>query len=898
MARRKRDNTGEQNQQNPLLNIPDLADVPQPDIMYPFNGEWLPSVDPALIGPENYSSLVNMRYNDAGLEGVTGYTYVNELELSIYTTIKNGLYFKAAGRTQEDYTLVHAVDPDTGQGRIYQNQTAIGSTGNFEATHLHADASVNLEGRFSKAPGGAIAYCNGEEVLVWNGEESPIASVFTTTSSAEANPVDVTEKLINSRTDSSNIVDIGTSRDYMTIMTLRPVQGFKFYVKTPNASASSLTVSYWNGSAYAAVSSLVDNTDTGPALAQTGTVTFTSTVTTAKLKHFQGRYLYAYQIYLDAGNAEISEITCDYPIQAPTNIWDGIYRTAIQCQLYTATDTSWEDYTVHVSESSTTGVPVGAILDGMVQTNDQLVVMFDEQMAGIQITMLAELVNTAGTTLVAKYWDGSGTWQSLTISDGTSGFNQSGLISWTPPSDEVKVTQFNTQGYGYQITIATADIIGGGDGKATEDVVVDLVAGVPHQKPINTFKFPVQYKNKLFLCNYAEGNEGNRIDYSADNSVDIFNGENSSLDGYQSIYVGGSEHLTCAAQLYNRFGSNLFTSLALFKNNELYLLTGDGPIDYKLFPVSFKIGCPAPLTLTTAEVGFELGEDIARNVAIFVSNSGPMMYDGAVLYPIRGIEKYFDPNESISVNFDYLDISRGWFDSNYKEYNMLIPTGTSTTLNTWLCYDLVRKKWFQKNVGEGDNIQCGFNVSASNGDQYIYGGTLVGKIVQLENGSSWGGERITNEITLGELFPTKNHWDITRIRRFKFVGKRVSETDAYAEFFHYLDSIVSTDVVFTSTKAVDTDSNDDGVFFIDIDSAAKSYNNNYLGVFWTSGQGERLDISKEIPNRLVREIIPINKVGWSHTFKFTFSSSETTKGLQPIMWGVQYELVRKDHYNL
>jgi len=120
------------------------------------------------------------------------------------------------------------------------------------------------------------------------------------------------------------------------------------------------------------------------------------------------------------------------------------------------------------------------------------------------------------------------------------------------------------------------------------------------------------------LAGYTQGNEGNRVDYSEDNAPDIFNGENTSLAGYQSLYFGGKENLTAGAQLYNRFGSNLFSSLVLFKVNELYLLIGDGPLDYRIFPISFTIGCPAPNTLATAEVGFELSEDVARNIAMWV----------------------------------------------------------------------------------------------------------------------------------------------------------------------------------------------------------------------------------------------------------------------------------------
>ncbi len=888
-----------------MLGVEGMQDIEQKEVMFPFSGKWIPTVDATLIGPENFQTLINMRYNDAGIEGVSGYTFRNATAITDYVSIKNGIHLYTEGRTQENYNLVHAVASTT-QGRVYVNKTAIGSTGNFatgigeraagtKADYLVSDASVALEGRFSKAPGGNIAYANGEEVNVWGGDESTIASAFTTTTDAEVLPIDVTDKVTNTRVDSGNVITLDATRRYLTVMTRRPAQGFKFYVSSANVSASILTCEQWTGAAYAAVGNYADNTDTGPALAATGTITFNSTRTTAKAHHFQERYLYSYQFYLDDGEASISQITYDAPSQAPTNVWDGVYRTCIQAQVYTHATTSYEDYTLHVAESSTVNLPVGAILDALVATNDKLYIMFDEPMAGVKLTMLGNLVNLATSALITKYWNGAA-FANLTEVDGTiyNGITlaQTGSVTWNIPSDEEKTTLFGTQGYAYEFTVGTTLT---GTKAGDEEVVIDLITGIPAQQTVPAFKFPVQYKSKLLLCNYKEGNEGNRIDYSLDNNPDIFNGESTSMDGYQSIYVGGSEYLTCAAQIYNRFGSNLFSSLALFKNHEIYLLTGDSPIDYQLFPVSFKIGCPAPLSLATAEVGFELGENVARNVAMFVSNGGPMMYDGAVLYPMRGIEKYFDPNDDDAVNFTYLNTARGWFDSAYKEYNILLPTGTSTTLNTWFCYDVVRKKWYQKDNNDGDDIQCGWPVSASNGDQYIYGGTLIGKVAQLENGTSWGGSTIDNEIQVADFFPSGSEWEITRIRRLKFVCKRTTEASTEVGYSHYQDTLPSTGLTisFVDVAISYADSGTAGVGFTD--AVATICDSGTAGVSWDSSYDGEFDISVSGGTRIARVTEVMNEVGWSHSFKFNFSSSTLSKGLQPIMWGVQYTVVRKDY---
>lgn len=877
-------------------DLEQVENIKWQDSVFPFDGAWMPSHDAAIIGPRNFKTLTNMRYGENGIEGINGYTQRVTNALSTYLNIKNGIHFRT-NRANDSYILAHAVDA-SGNGRVYQNQTAIGSTGDFESTHLHADSSASLTGRFSLGPSGTVVYCNGKETKIWSGEEGPVGAVFQTTDASESDPTDVTEQLTNSRQDSDEVATIDSDRPYITIMTTRPLQALNFYVKTANVTVDSLVCKYWNGTAYTDLTggaSYNDGTEVGGvSLAQSGTVTFDSTVNVAALYHFQDRYLYSYQIGLATGSAVLYEITCNMPMQSITNVWDGIYRTPIQCQVFTNADDAWEDFTLHVSESSTVNTPVGCILDGFT-SSDELILMFEDQQAAIKITMLGDLLNLVNSTLTVKYWDGD-SWVDTSATDGTRNssqtFAQSGLISWTPPSDEQKQTLFSTLGYAYKLTVDTT-LTGtkGGD----EEVVVDIISGIPASKDIEVYKFPVLFKNKLLLCGYTEGNQGNRIDFCANNTPDVWNGEDTSLDGFQSIYVGGVEELTAAAQLYNRYGSNIFSTLIIFKNSEMFLLTGDGPLDYKLYPVSFTVGCPAPKTLTTAEVGLDVGADAARNVVLWISHTGPMMFDGATLTKATGLEKYFDPNENEAVNWDYLSTAQGWFDSTYSEWNVLLATGSSTTLSDWFVYDILRKKWFKKEVGLNDNIISGFNVIATSGDQYIYGGSSTGKIYQLENGTSWAGSPITYTVQPGDLFPSENQWDITRIRRFKLISERLSESGAEVELIYSQDTDedVGTAITFTDVSTSAATSGVAGVSFHN--TLATETDSGTAGIDWEAAPTAKLSMTLSSGlNRLVRTTENFNEVAWCHNFKFTFLSSSSPKGFLPIAWGIQWEFVRKD----
>jgi hypothetical protein len=721
--------------------------------------------------------------------------------------------------------------------------------------------------------------------------------------------VDVTDKLTNARTASTQTVTLTNgARDILTILTTRPAQSFKFYVSSANAAAATFTMVAWGGSSFSVTpGNQSDGTAAGgAALAQTGEYTFDfSDRDTVALRHTEERYLYAYQFELDGAGAAatISEITANYPMQAPTNVWDGLYRIPIQCQFFDVTDNTYEDFTLHVNESSTVNTPVGAIMSGMLAT-DKLIVMFEEQLSAMKLSMVGNLVNQTGTgrTLAVKYWDGDafGT-VGASLMDGTAvtagqTLSQSGLVNWDPPSDEEKTTLFGTIGYAYEISVG--DVLSGtkrstdGDG----DIVIDLIDGIPARKEIEVYKFPANFKNKTFMCGYTKGNEGNRVDYCADNAPDVWNGEDTSMGGFQSIYVGDIEELTGATQLYNRFGSNIFSFLVLFKNSQMYMLLGDGPLDYKLYPVSFTIGCPAPETISTAEIGLEVGENVARNVTMWISHSGPMMFDGATLQRIEGLEPYFDPNDSRSINYDQMENFKGWFDSTYREWNILLATGTGqVSLNSWFCYDIIRKKWFEKSVGTADAISCGFNTIATNGDQHVYAGSTVGTMFELETGNTWNGTPMTNTVQTGDFFPTGNQWDITNLRRIKLAAKRIEESNAEVNLYYYKDTDSSSGVVisFLDIGTVQSNAGNAGIAFLDI-TAARSYEGN-AGIAFLEASASTFDLSIDQGNkRLIRNTQRLNREAWAHSIKWVMTSSATAKGFQPIGWGYQYYWRRKD----
>ena len=515
---------------------------------------------------------------------------------------------------------------------------------------------------------------------------------------------------------------------YWVVGSTRPLEGGKFYIADANATASTLTGQEWNGVSWTGLT-IDDNTDTGASLAITGTVTWATTESTSKPKYLNGLYLYWYQFYLDAGEASIYYVTVDTGFQDVVDIWDSVFRQPIQFQA--KRNNKWEDYTLEVNtETETTEYPFTAKLGGIDQ-NDEIIVMFDDRMTAIKYQMLGGLTNDTDVSQVVYYWDASG-WvlQSnivdLTLDDAgsTDTLNKTGVVSWTPPDEALEFPQelFGFYGYAYKIVVdAILET-----GTEFDGTSVDVVTGIPAQIKIRPFKFPAKYNNRTMLCGFTQSNQGNRIDYSLPNAPDVFNGEETSNGGVFSLYVEGEEELSCAAEIENQYGSRLIAGLAIFKDTETHLLVGSTPDmededHFRILPISKSVGCPAPLTLVNADMGYNIAEDVKRQIIIGLSYSGPFIFDGAVIVPLKGIENYFDPAKAECINFDYIDVSRGAYDQTHKEYNLLIPSGANQALNNvWLVYDLVRKRWFEKDIGIGADDSSSTNHSTKEaGDAYI-----------------------------------------------------------------------------------------------------------------------------------------------------------------------------------
>jgi len=167
-------------------------------------------------------------------------------------------------------------------------------------------------------------------------------------------------------------------------------------------------------------------------------------------------------------------------------------------------------------------------------------------------------------------------------------------------------------------------------------------------------------------------------------------------------------------------------------------------------------------------------------------------------------------------------------------------------------------------------------VASTVGEKSIYGAIDTGYMLELEDGTAWVDDPIEQIVETGDFFPTGNIWDLTRIRMFKFAGKRINEAHSIV-VSHYSDT---DDAVGMDGIWVDTDD----CAWVDTEDCE-----------WVSASLASMELSLDAGiNRVVRDTIKDNLYGWAHRFQFYTTTASTSKGLEPIAWGYTFRKVRRD----
>lgn len=545
--------------------------------------------------------------------------------------------------------------------------------------------------------------------------------------------------------------------NYFLVGSPRPLQGIKLYIQTANSVASTLTGSTWNGSSWESLT-LTDNTDTGASLAQTGTVTFSSTVNTSKPSYIEGYYLYWYQFNLSAGEASIYRATLDAPFQNIIDLWDGVYRS-VACaykmgataRTSISTQVFEDDYDKDVSETYAGLGSLDAYPTSMLEFG------FTEKQTGLHFRLPDAYVNTAvGTTMSVDYWNGTQYVTVGEIRDGTSedsiSFAKSGTVVWNNSdiSDESKTNTLQSMSiYSPLSDPSTTESIWGWydvdaryqsvplyyyrvrfDTQFSAAVRLNYVGGIASPKTMSGYSFALLAADRLMLgCdNYGYKNA---LDISAYGQPQVFNGG----DSY-NVKFGDEKPLTCGTSIFAQYASNRYNMALIFKASETWSLVWQQNTDtmsWVRFKISPNIGCPSPLTLKTMSAGFEKNINATKVIAIWRAEDGIYVSDGqSPLKVSDDIDSVFDQSNSLHVCMDMIPYESGYVDHHKSEYHWLWATDLYAITFTNGAHEVV----------EGDTI-TGNTSSATGIVDHVYlasgtwAGTAAGTIYMRSITGTW-----------------------------------------------------------------------------------------------------------------------------------------------------------------
>jgi len=662
----------------------------------------------------------------------------------------------------------------TSYNGIFSIENVTTDTFDIVATFVADDATgtwaTRLQGRFSNAPLAHMCYCNGEETMAWGGEESKVAGFILYDDDAGGFLKDFTEQVKNTKTDSANIATMkqdgaGTPTVSLYVGSVLPIESITFYVVFANTAAGVMSVDYWDGSAWQAVSNLTDGTQapSGTPWGKTGTVTFDSTASVAKTRMTEGILGFWFRVQVTNGTdlTTLSRVTLGVPFQPLQDLWNQVPRQLSKAYYFDASS-NYQDITVSISQDSffyddsAGGGDISTYFDIGGLASPDLILGSFERLQGLQFKLIPGQKNAvAATTMSVSYWDGSA-WQSITITDNTSvgaiSLAQSGFVTWHPNDENVEHKQSIVGGEGMYFYKVSFDKT-----LTASPVNIFYISYIPVQKLLQGYKFSINAKNRLMLFSSQTGDKNSMIP-SQLNTVNVFNGS----DSGDPIFFGKDDvDIEAAVEIFARFTANLQSVIVVCQLNSTYVLFGDNPENWRTppMPISNTIGCSAPLTMKASPIGFEFIALQTKQVAVWLHSNGVYMFDiehGLNLIS-SDIADLFDQSNSNAINLSAIGRATAvWnvFNGDYY-WHMFVPTGTSITNNEEIVFDFKRHKWLHihrtPSGSTNKDLQAGTEIIASNGVNYTYGVEDGGYLQRLNNGTDYDGNDIESEFRLGDM---------------------------------------------------------------------------------------------------------------------------------------------------
>ena len=235
---------------------------------FPLNGRLITKLDPSLIPEGHFQTLQNMRYNDGGIEGISGMTKINSSAFN-YTKTIGGFHFRKQIPNTESHVLTQTQSATTGNRIVKSdNSTSIPAQDTFTSfVTLPTNNYVN----FAESPDQSMVMCDGYTNYVYSGNEYRCAK-FINFDSAGTFSYDYTEILNNNLTDTNNVAIL-----YGATNTVDANSKILLQAGGANGSTTMTDSSGTSKSVTAVGNAQIDTSNAPPLAGATGSINFDGT---------------------------------------------------------------------------------------------------------------------------------------------------------------------------------------------------------------------------------------------------------------------------------------------------------------------------------------------------------------------------------------------------------------------------------------------------------------------------------------------------------------------------------------------------------------------------------------------------------------------------------------------
>ena len=697
----------------------------------PFRGGAVTKVDPGQLQAGYYSMVSNLRQRHPGMEQRKGQEPLHTTPDSTNKVLS--LYGFSKGRRTENHLLAQMSDGDILDATALPPAVTAGAFG----PEIFSGSANQIPGAWSNLMD-ILVHSNGiDQHQLWPGNLSYVGK-FIVYKSASALPdvpgigEDYSDKVADGiATNVGLLGTIGTNAtDALCVWCPLVAGSLQFTMGgTVNAVAATMAVYYWNG-AWTALTKTDNTSVAGATLHQTGSVTWTAP-TDALPTYMYGRCGFWLKITFSAAlTAGTCVAECEYagPVQALTNVWDGVLIDAVEAQVYYAATGVYYTYG---------GAAIGV---GGMTSSDILYFAAADNCEAIFVDV-GQTPNTAAAITINGFlrWTGEG-WTSVgTFVDGTAGLTQSGWIRFPRASTEQPLNFNNANYYAnwYKMTFSGT-------------LAVGMTIWIQYRP-----YYDIEQLGKG-VCNASwKGREVYSFDRWPDYLYITAQNNPTGLNGidYGIIQVGdGRAHEVIAMEKFH----NELLVWQEEKGEEggcLTLIEGYSPATYGKLILSSRLGAMNAKCVTVVDgvMTSTATDEVIKTLAFALSRYGVYMTDGLTCSLIsEDISNYFDPTKTECIRRGYEKEMWLTFDSAYNVLRIGLVSGSSATVpNVFLVFDLVDKTWGFDTLGQV--LACATELGAGSGNAPVVqvgGGVADGLVYLLNSGADDGATPVTSSVTV------------------------------------------------------------------------------------------------------------------------------------------------------